>query len=308
MNIKVDQFNSPSIYQPTIFLSKPPKVSQVMWRNLAKQVSSKTTLAPRFSRIYSFLGFCPDSVSSENSKFRSFYLNSYSGIGFFEPGFRIVGQFSTRDEFLGRPSLHFARNQVNINGLCQKSFASVAEAVAVSSTDVEDDAIVGDEVQILLAEMKKENRKNLELQRRSRFKTAYGMGWKKYQALKRRQVKIETEAWEQAAKEYTELLHDMCKHKLAPNLPYMKSLFLGWFEPLCGKIAEEQELCMQGKLKAAYAKYLIQLPADMISIITMHKLMGLLMTGGEHGTARVVQAACLIGDAVEQEVRDKQSV
>ncbi|CAI9786877.1 unnamed protein product [Fraxinus pennsylvanica] len=42
--------------------------------------------------------------------------------------------------------------------------------------------------------------------------------------------------------------------------------------------------------------------ADMMSIITMHKLMGLLMTGGEHGCARVVRAACMIGDAIEQEV------
>ncbi|KAL0461545.1 UNVERIFIED_CONTAM: DNA-directed RNA polymerase 2B, chloroplastic/mitochondrial [Sesamum latifolium] len=38
-----------------------------------------------------------------------------------------------------------------------------------------------------------------------------------------------------------------------------------------------------------------------MAVITMHKLMGLLMTGGEHGCARVVQAACIIGDAVEQE-------
>jgi DNA-directed RNA polymerase len=83
----------------------------------------------------------------------------------------------------------------------------------------------------------------------------------------------------------------------------MKSLFLGWFEPLRDVIEKEQELCRQGKNKAAYAPYINRLPADMMSVITMHKLMGLLMTGsGEHGSARVVQAACTIGDAVEQEV------
>ncbi|KAK6152649.1 hypothetical protein DH2020_012288 [Rehmannia glutinosa] len=40
----------------------------------------------------------------------------------------------------------------------------------------------------------------------------------------------------------------------------------------------------------------------MMAVITMHKLMALLMIGGEHGYARVVQAACVIGDAIEQEV------
>jgi DNA-directed RNA polymerase len=44
-----------------------------------------------------------------------------------------------------------------------------------------------------------------------------GMGQGKYQLLRRRQVKIETEAWEQAAKEYKELLMDMCEQKLAPK-------------------------------------------------------------------------------------------
>ncbi|KAF5775618.1 putative DNA-directed RNA polymerase [Helianthus annuus] len=32
-------------------------------------------------------------------------------------------------------------------------------------------------------------------------------------------------AWEVAAKAYQELLMDMCWQKLAPNLPYVKSLF-----------------------------------------------------------------------------------
>ena len=95
---------------------------------------------------------------------------------------------------------------------------------------------------------------------------------------------------------------DMCEQKLAPNLPYVKSLFLGWFEPLRNAIDKEQELCRQGKNKTAYAPYFVQLPAEMMAVITMHKLMGLLMTGGDHGIARVVQAACIIGDAIEQEV------
>ncbi|CAN6477441.1 unnamed protein product [Victoria cruziana] len=138
----------------------------------------------------------------------------------------------------------------------------------------------------------------------SKNKQHFGdLGAAKYGALKRRQIKIETEAWEQAAREYRELMIDMCKKKLAPNLPYMKSLFLGWFEPLRSRIAAEQELRRRGKLRSAYAPYIDHLPAEMMAVITMHKLMGLMMTSNDNGSARVVQAACSIGEAIENEAR-----
>ncbi|KAJ6684450.1 DNA-DIRECTED RNA polymerase MITOCHONDRIAL [Salix viminalis] len=124
----------------------------------------------------------------------------------------------------------------------------------------------------------------------------------------RRQVKIEAEAWELATKEYKELLKDMCEHKLAPNLPYMKSLFLGWFEPFADAIAKEQELIRTGKSRQAYAPYFDLLPADKMSVIAMHQLAAIVMTGGEHGCARVVTAACMIGDAIEQEFQGGHSM
>jgi DNA-directed RNA polymerase len=200
---------------------------------------------------------------------------------------------------MGRPSFGFS-------GFCPKGYASVAEAEAeaeaVSFTDVEEDVSAVEEIKELLQEMGKEEKRQADYGRRRRQKVLRGMGAGKYQVLRRRQVRIETEAWVQAVKEYKELLMDMCEQKLAPNLPYMKTLFLGWFEPLQDAIEKEQDLCRIGKNRAAYAPYFGQLPAEMMSVITMHKLMGLLMTGGEHGTARVVHAACMIGDAIEQEV------
>lgn len=157
----------------------------------------------------------------------------------------------------------------------------------------------------LLEEMTKAERKEKVYSNRQRNLAARGMGSTKYHRLRRRQVKAECEAWQRAANEYKELLNDMCEHKLAPNLPYMKSLFLGWFEPLRNTIAAEQESYRSGKRKTAYGRFFDQLPADMMAVITMHKLMALMMTGGEHGHghARVIQAACTIGDAVEQEVK-----
>ncbi|TKY65013.1 DNA-directed RNA polymerase 2B [Spatholobus suberectus] len=210
-----------------------------------------------------------------------------------------------------------------------KGYSGVAEAV--SSTDAEEDVAAVDEIQeLLLQEMKREEQSELKEEesapiggirellqgmKMEKQKEVVGYRWQnqvkgvaqsRYQELRRRQVKIETEVWEEAAKEYRELLMDMCEQKLAPNLPYMKSLFLGWFEPLRDAIVKEQEMYSAGKNRTAYAPYFVQLPADKMAVIAMHKLMGLLMTGTEHatiGTARVVHAACGIGDAIENEVR-----
>ncbi|XP_075103112.1 DNA-directed RNA polymerase 1B, mitochondrial isoform X1 [Nicotiana tabacum] len=178
-----------------------------------------------------------------------------------------------------------------------RSYGSAAEAIVSTS---EEDI---DEIQELIEEMDKENEALKANLQPKQPKTIGGMGVGKYNFLRRRQIKVETEAWEEAAKEYQELLMDMCEQKLAPNLPYMKSLFLGWFEPLRDAIAAEQKLCDEGKNRGAYAPFFDQLPAEMMAVITMHKLMGLLMTGGGTGSARVVQAASYIGEAIEHEAR-----
>ncbi|KAK4410406.1 DNA-directed RNA polymerase 1, mitochondrial [Sesamum angolense] len=186
------------------------------------------------------------------------------------------------------------------SGFCgdTRGYATAAEAfVSTSEEEV-------DEIQELIEEVNKEMKvKSSDIMEHKQPKMVGGMGLGKYNSLRRRQIKMETEAWEEAAREYQELLVDMCEQKLAPNLPYIKSLFLGWFEPLRDAIAAEQDLCKEGKNRGAYAPYFDQLPADMMAVITMHKLMGLLMTGGWNGSARVVQAACHIGEAIEHEVR-----
>ncbi|PQM39425.1 DNA-directed RNA polymerase 2 chloroplastic/mitochondrial [Prunus yedoensis var. nudiflora] len=278
-------------------------ISTTVLRNLAKQAISRKQRfhinSQSFSRAYSLLGICQESVFPGN--FKPFELSSWSRLRFSEVGFRGKGAISSPEDCMCKPSFWSVRNPIGFNGFCPKGYASVAEAV--SSTDVEEDVSVVDEVQELLQQMSIEEKKEAQYKQRTRLNRARGMGQGKYHMLKRRQIKIETEAWERAAKEYRELMMDMCEQKLAPNLPYMKSLFLGWFEPLRNAIDKEQDLCRKGKNKAAYAPYIDQLPADMMSVITMHKLMGLLMTGGEHGTCRVVAAACTIGEAIEQEVR-----
>ncbi|KAJ3693236.1 hypothetical protein LUZ60_008716 [Juncus effusus] len=188
-----------------------------------------------------------------------------------------------------------------------RAFASVAEAEAISSTDAEEEASSSSqEAKGLLEKALKceETPDSVQMkQSQNQCKRTDGISSFKYAALRKRQIKIETEAWEQAAKEYRELLLDMCEQKLAPNLPYIKSLFLGWFEPLRDKILEEQEWCRDVKNRATYAGYFNSLPADMMAVITMHKLMSLLMVGSGDASVRVVTAACVVGEAVEQEAR-----
>ncbi|XVF51726.1 hypothetical protein PTKIN_Ptkin04bG0208000 [Pterospermum kingtungense] len=212
--------------------------------------------------------------------------------GFFDARGRRIVEVLANDGYIGKRSLGLWRNEIGCSGFYPRGYASVAEAVSL--TDVEED-VFNEEIKELLDEMKKERRKENGNRRRVHQVMERGMCESKYQLLRSRQVKVETEAWEEAANEYRELLMDMCEHKLAPNLPYMKSLFLGWFEPSPDAIIKEQELYRLGKLRVSYAAYLDQLPA----VITMDKLIGLLMTGKGHSCARVMQAACLIGDAIE---------
>lgn len=126
---------------------------------------------------------------------------------------------------------------------------------------------------------------------------------RKYLALRRRQIGAETEAWEKTVEEYRELEREMCEKNLAPNLPYFKKLFLGWFEPLRNAIEKEQKSEKTKKKKAAFAPYIDSLPADKMAVIVMHKVMALLMTGEKDDRCvRVVEAAVQIGVAVEYEV------
>ncbi|CAO2825253.1 unnamed protein product [Amaranthus hypochondriacus] len=282
--------------------------SRIMWGNVGKHAITRNSrlCLNRFnlSRNYSFLGVTSDLFNCENLKIRSFQSGFCKKFNFSEVGICRNGGFLLNEEFVENPISGFLGIQSNSNVLCPKRYASVVEAELVTSTDFEDDLSLFDEIQELVEEMRKEEKREKwrEL-RQHKPKVVAGLPPFRYQTLRNRQIKLETESWQQAANEYRELLADMCKLKLAPNLPYVKSLFLDWFEPLRDSIMEEQELIRQGKCRAGYALYFDQLPADMMAIITMHKLMGMLMTGSGYGTAKVVPVACAIGEAIEQEVR-----
>ncbi|XP_057996187.1 DNA-directed RNA polymerase 1B, mitochondrial isoform X2 [Hevea brasiliensis] len=268
-----------------------------MWRSFAKRASSSKKL--KFSS--NDTKFYQDSVFVENIRCPEAQTCLTSPYSFM--GFRRIDILPSQSDGLRKPNFTNLTNPFGLSAF-SKSYAT-AVARAIVSTD-ESDFSGSDELQEYVEEIDKHHQKMEAQLRPQQKKTIAGMGIGKYNILKRRQIKMETEAWEEAAKEYQELLMDMCEHKLAPNLPYVKSLFLGWFEPLRDAIAAEQELCKQksGKLSLGHGQYFEALPADMMAVITMHKMMGLLMTSnGGNGSIRVVQAACAVGEAIEHEAR-----
>ncbi|XP_015895265.2 DNA-directed RNA polymerase 1B, mitochondrial isoform X1 [Ziziphus jujuba] len=274
-----------------------------MWRNLTKQAASRKIINFSYeSQISSWFSstakFSKDSTFLE--KVRPFSGNSRFTVLGFSPN----GPISSQIENLRKPSLLNSGKPFGVSGFCNgvKGYASVAEAIVSTDAEEESSGLDENHHQDLLDEIERQNKVDSYLKKPKRM--VAGVGISKYNSLRKKQIEIETEAWQEAAKEYRELLMDMCEQKLAPNLPYVKSLFLGWFEPLRNAIAADQKMCNERKNKPSYAPYLDHLPADMMAVITMHKLMGLLMTNsGGIGNVRVVQAACQIGEALEHEVR-----
>ncbi|GFZ18340.1 male gametophyte defective 3 [Actinidia rufa] len=267
-----------------------------MWRNLSRRASMKKlkSSADSFSifHSYSSVKFFERLNFLERIRPSEAHPSEDSGNSFV--GFLRIGGLFPRIDQMGMFNFSCSRNPFSISSYA-RDLGSVAEAI--DSTEEED----SDEIQELIEEMNKVTKDESSVQQAKQPKLIGGMGPGKYHMLRRRQLKMETEAWQEAAKEYQELLADMCEQKLAPNLPYMKSLFLGWFEPLRDAIVAEQERCKTGRNVPAYGPYFGQLPADMMTVITMHKLMALLMTGGGNGSARVIQAASHVGEAVELE-------
>ncbi|KAF9663903.1 hypothetical protein SADUNF_Sadunf17G0100500 [Salix dunnii] len=93
-------------------------------------------------------------------------------------GFRAIGEISTHEDFMGKPSFVFLRNSDSTNGrcggFCPREYVSVAEEV--SSTDVENNVSSADEVRELLPEMMKEEEKEERFRGRRRLNANPGIG------------------------------------------------------------------------------------------------------------------------------------
>lgn len=259
-----------------------------MMRSIARKESfssQKLTSLSFLRSISSFLGFSQNSLSCPQNRI----LDIKNPLNF---RFSELGLLQYRELLppLVDPKNSIASALFSLTNF--KGFATAADEI--SSNDVEEQ-----EMESLSEELSREGEPLEQIYPKKTIE----MGRGKYQRLRRRQAKIETEAWEEAAKEYREFLADMCEQKLAPNLPYIKSLFLGWFEPLRDEIAAEQQRCKDVNKRAGHSRYFDQLPAEIMAVITMHKLMSLMMTGdASRGGVPVVHAACQIGEAVENEV------
>ncbi|CAN8236050.1 unnamed protein product [Cochlearia groenlandica] len=252
-----------------------------MWRSVLKKASPRK------------LKFLSDSISGGTNFLARRILSPVNLVG---GGVRNRLPINPINELVSLISLrHVQHHTFN-------SYSTAAQAI-------EDDSSGSEEVNESITEMEKETERirrkvRLLAAKKQPKQVVAGMTTQRYYSLKQRQIKLETEEWEKAAKECREILEDMCEQKLAPNLPYVKSLFLGWFEPLRDAIQADLDAFKIKKGKIPYAPFMEQLPSDMMAVITMHKMMGLLMTNSEGvGTVKVVHAATQIGDAIEQEAR-----
>ncbi|KAK7816819.1 dna-directed rna polymerase 1 [Quercus suber] len=279
-----------------------------MWRNFAKQASSKNVIKLSSSDSPLSMKFSHDFISAQ----KIIPTRSNSSLGFSPISIPFLLLLSSQNNGfgLGRPSFPNSSNPFAASSSSgnYNYYATAAEAIAITSEE-ELSGSGSDEVQdLMIRHRHRQDQLVVDSQWQQPNpkpkKMVAGMGIAKYNVLRNRQIKLETKAWEDAAKEYQELLTDMCEQKLAPNLPYIKSLFLGWFEPLRDAIAADQESRKEKKTKPSHYPFFDQLPPDMMAVITMHKLMGLLMTNtGGVGSSRVVQAALQIGEAIENEAR-----
>ena len=179
-----------------------------MWTKLFKRASSR-----KFNLSSESFYFPFSSSSSSNSlKFyrqpnfpektrptRTQTLPRYPFLGFNQ-----VGVFASKNE-LGRSKFSFSEDPFGFSSSLKlaRGYGSVAEVI--ESTDTEDDYPGSDEVQKLLEEMLKEEEKRKskpQLEEQKKDVGVEGMVSYKYKLLRRRQIKMETEAWEEAAREY----------------------------------------------------------------------------------------------------------
>jgi DNA-directed RNA polymerase N-terminal len=77
-----------------------------------------------------------------------------------------------------------------------------------------------------------------------------------YYSLRKRQIESETQAWEEALREYKELEMTMLEKKMAPSLPYVKSLCLSWFEQLREAIERDKKVEMRKTRKKGHGYYI----------------------------------------------------
>ncbi|XP_002978135.2 DNA-directed RNA polymerase 1B, mitochondrial isoform X2 [Selaginella moellendorffii] len=156
---------------------------------------------------------------------------------------------------------------------------------------------------------------DISLERSSKFEGGKALKAARARArrLFNRQQKLELDAWDAAVREYRKILVEMCRKKLAPNLPFAKSLMVSWFEPVRDEIAKELKAIEKeepGEDRSHYGPLLkgAGLTADVLAVITMHRLVALMMQDVDSGCIRLANTAVLIGDAVEQEIKIRRAL
>lgn len=122
-------------------------------------------------------------------------------------------------------------------------------------------------------------------------------------SLLRRQYELETSALEHSVSKYRDTYSQLLKMGRGAELGPAKRLVAQWFVPLVEAIDREQQAVWRGdpgKDRKRYGPYLILLPPESLSVITVHTALNQCLQSG--GRARFASVATAIGRHVQAEV------
>lgn len=126
-----------------------------------------------------------------------------------------------------------------------------------------------------------------------------------YAALVRRQLALETRAVDEAVCRYREEAKSRDARGEAASAGPGRALLAKWFGPMCDAVAEEQEAVRRrekGTDRGVYGPYLLLVEPQKLAVITMHGVLGLILSEEEAGSVRLTRAALHVGKCVQAQV------
>lgn len=136
-----------------------------------------------------------------------------------------------------------------------------------------------------------------------------GEGWESqgtpYAQLLRRQLALETRAVDEAVCRYREEASSRDARGEAASAGPGRALLTRWFQPMWEAVAAEQDAVRRrerGTDRGVYGPYLLLVEPQKLAVITMHGVLGLVLSEEEAGSVRLTRAALHVGKCVQAQV------
>lgn len=119
------------------------------------------------------------------------------------------------------------------------------------------------------------------------------------------QLKLEWSTVETLRYKYTEHATNMRKMGRGHSLMGTRSVMNKWFTKLEEAIRQEQEACRRGDKgmdRLSYGAYLYALEPDVLAVLTMHGVLGSMLTDDEAGRVKLTRVAVNVGKLVNEQI------